>query len=57
MQQHGAELEKTMRQLFGSQSDTNMTYSMFKSLVKQMMKSTVPGWYHVSISLSRQAVV
>ena len=52
MQQRGDELEKTMRMFFGSQSDENMTYALFKSLVKQMMKSTVPGWYHVSVLLT-----
>ncbi|XP_038075949.1 uncharacterized protein LOC119743610 [Patiria miniata] len=51
MQQRGDELEKTMRMLFGSQSDDNLTYGLFKSLMKQMMKSTVPGWYHLALML------
>ncbi|XP_071791656.1 uncharacterized protein [Asterias amurensis] len=51
MQQHGAELERTMREFFGSKADSNMTYAIFKSLVKQMMKSTVPGWYHLALML------
>ncbi|XP_022112191.1 uncharacterized protein LOC110991228 [Acanthaster planci] len=51
MQQRGDELEKTMRMLLGSQSDNNLTYSLFKSLLKQMMKSTAPGWYHLALML------
>ena len=47
MLQRGDELERTMQSFFGSQSEDNLTYGLFKSLVKQTMKSTVPGWYHV----------
>ena len=50
MAQHKEELEEAMAQVFGETArGGSINYLMFKSMVKHMMRSTVPEWYHVSI--------
>ncbi|XP_072045245.1 uncharacterized protein [Amphiura filiformis] len=53
MTQHKEELEQAMAQVFGETArGTPVNYLMFKSLVKHMMRSAVPEWYHLALMLN-----
>lgn len=47
METHGKELEQALRNVIES-NDGKLSYALFKAVLKETIKSHVPGWYHVS---------
>ncbi|KAJ8032534.1 hypothetical protein HOLleu_26085 [Holothuria leucospilota] len=47
METHGKELEQALRNVIES-NDGKLSYALFKAVLKETIKTHVPGWYHVS---------
>lgn len=51
METHGKELEQALRTVMES-NDGKLSYALFKAVLKETIKSHVPGWYHLAVTLN-----
>ncbi|PIK51805.1 hypothetical protein BSL78_11329 [Apostichopus japonicus] len=51
MESHGRELEQALRIVMES-NDGKLSYALFKAVLKETIKSQVPDWYHLAVTLN-----
>lgn len=51
METHGKELEQALRNVIES-NDGKLSYALFKAVLKETIKTHVPGWYHLAVTLN-----